>query len=57
MKFPEITVLDTIEKRYIGKLNPKALSLLKCLLKMNPSERLTAMEALRHPYFDGMRDD
>ena len=24
---------------------------------MNPAERLTAVDALRHPYFDGMRYD
>jgi hypothetical protein len=24
---------------------------------MNPAERLTAVDALRHPYFDGMRED
>ena len=24
---------------------------------MNPSERLTATEALEHPYFDGIRED
>jgi hypothetical protein len=24
---------------------------------MNPSERLTCIEALRHPYFDGIREE
>jgi len=55
MKFPEITSLDSIEKRYLGKLSAKALNFLKSLLRMEPSERLTALDALRHPYFDGMR--
>jgi len=55
MKFPEISSLDTIEKRYIGKLSPKALNFVKSLLKMNPLERLSAVEALKHPYFDGLR--
>lgn len=55
MKFPEISSLDTIEKRYLGKLNQKGLSLLKSLLKMEPSQRLTAFDALKHPYFDGVR--
>lgn len=57
MKFPEISTLNTVEKRYLGKLSPKALNFLKSLLKMEPTERLTAIEALKHPYFDGMRED
>lgn len=24
---------------------------------MNPSERLTSIDALKHPYFDGIRED
>jgi len=27
------------------------------LLKMDPRERLTAKEALYHPYFDGLRSE
>ena len=54
-KFPQINTLETIDKRYLGKFTPKGLSFLKQLLKMNPSERLTAQEALAHPYFDGIR--
>ena len=37
IKFPEISSLDTIEKRYLGKLNPKGMNFLKSLLKMEPS--------------------
>lgn len=43
MRFPEITSLDSIEKRYLGKLTPKALSFLKSLLRMDPADRLTAI--------------
>lgn len=42
MKFPQINLLDTIEKRYLGKLSPKALNFIKQTLKMNPAERITA---------------
>lgn len=55
MKFPEIHNLQTIEKRYGGKIPPKAMNFLKQLLKMNPADRLTAIDALKHPYFDGIR--
>ncbi len=26
------------------------------MLKMDPEERFTALDALAHPYFDGMRE-
>lgn len=55
MRFPEISSLDTIEKRYLGKINQKGLSFVKGLLKMEPSQRLSAIDALKHPYFDGIR--
>jgi serine/threonine protein kinase len=38
-------------------LSPKALHFLKQLVKMNPADRLTAVDALKHPYFDGLRED
>ncbi len=37
-------------------MQKKTLSLLKGLLKMDPQERLTAEEALRHPYFEGLNN-
>ena len=42
MKFPEIQNLDPIDKKYFGKIEPKGLTFIKSLLKMNPAERLTA---------------
>ena len=42
MKFPEIQTLDLIDKKYFGKIEQKGLSFIKGLLKLNPSERLTA---------------
>jgi hypothetical protein len=33
------------------------LHFLKQLVKMNPADRLTAVDALKHPYFDGLRED
>ena len=30
---------------------------MKGMLNMNESQRLTAMECLAHPYFDGMHSD
>ena len=57
MKFPDIHNLETIDKRYLGKLSPKGLNFMKQVLRMEPSDRLTAIDALKHPYFDGIRED
>ena len=56
VKFPEMIKPETLEKKYLGKLSKKALSFMKACLKMDPSERITASEALQHSYFDGLRE-
>lgn len=33
------------------------MELMKGMLEMDPTQRMTALEALDHPYFDGIRDD
>lgn len=55
LKFPEITRCETLEKRYL-KTDKKAIDFLSKLLKMEPSERLTASEALQHPYLSDLYD-
>jgi cyclin-dependent kinase-like len=47
---------ETLEKRYIGKLSKKALSVMKGMLDMEPSSRYTALDCLADPFFDGLRD-
>jgi hypothetical protein len=42
MKFPEISKLETLDKRYSGKLSKNALSLVIGLLQMDPAERMTS---------------
>jgi len=42
MKFPEIQTLETIERRYIGKIDKLGIDLLKKMLKMDPSARISA---------------
>ncbi|RHY35036.1 hypothetical protein DYB32_000436 [Aphanomyces invadans] len=37
--------------------NPEALNLLDKLLQFDPNERITASDALKHPYFDSCRND
>ena len=55
-KFPNVSQPETLEKRYVGKLSAKAISLMAGMLKMEPMERFTALECLAHPYFEGIRD-
>ena len=45
MKFPEINKPETLERRYLGKIQKKALNFMKSLLKMDPKERLNIDEA------------
>lgn len=54
-KFPELSKPETLEKKYVGKMSSKALDLLRGMLNMVPEERLTALQCLAHPYFEGMR--
>ena len=57
LKFPaDVTKLETLEKKYTGKLSKNALSLMTGLLKMDPGERFTGEQALAHPYFDDIRE-
>eukprot|EP00347_Sterkiella_histriomuscorum_P018635 403344766 len=56
-KFPDsITKPETLERRYVGKLSKKAMNLMKAMLEMDPSARISAIESLADPYFDGLRD-
>jgi hypothetical protein len=43
--------------RYLGKMNKMAVKFMNDILKMDPEERLTALEALRHPYFNGLNQE
>lgn len=54
-KFPDVTKPETLDKKYSGKLSKEGLELMKGLLCMEPKDRLTAKQALMHPFFDGLR--
>ena len=51
LKFPEITKIETLEKRFL-KTEKKVLDFMNRLLKIDPCERMTAGEALMHPYLN-----
>ena len=42
MKFPEIHSIDSIQRKYFGKIDKQGLDLLKRMLKMDPKQRITA---------------
>lgn len=35
MKFPEINKIESLEKRYLGKVTKKSISFMKSLLKLD----------------------
>lgn len=48
MKFPRLGKPETIESRYLGKIDKAGLLFMRALLNMEPNKRLTSREALRH---------
>ena len=54
IKLPYVSKPETLVKRYFGKLSKRALSFIKGVLKMDPAERLSGLECLEHPYFEGL---
>jgi serine/threonine protein kinase len=54
IKLPDVSKPETLVKRYFGKLSKRALSFIKGVLKMDPAERMTSLECLEHPYFEGL---
>jgi len=56
LKFPNIDKPETLERRYMGKLNPDALKLLKGTLCLDPAKRFTAIDCLACSWFDDLRE-
>ncbi|XP_027856949.1 cyclin-dependent kinase-like 1 isoform X2 [Xiphophorus couchianus] len=55
VSIPEPPEMEPLEQKY-PNLSHQTLSLMKSCLRMDPSERLTCEQLLRHPYFDCMRE-
>ena len=56
LKFPDISKPETLDRRYLGKMTPEALQLLKGTLTLDPTKRLSAIECLAEPWFDEIRE-
>jgi serine/threonine protein kinase len=54
LKFPDMSRPETLQKKYMGKLSKRAMSIMKSLLLMEPSDRPSAEECLSHNYFESM---
>lgn len=55
LKFPEIPHPETIEARYAAVMNDIEIELMGRMLEMDPGKRITAKEAIDHPYFNSLR--
>jgi glycogen synthase kinase 3 beta len=54
-KFPDVTS-RSIHDIFEASASPEAVDLLTKMIVYVPSERITAIEALAHPFFDELRD-
>lgn len=54
LKFPDMSRPETLQKKYVGKLSKRALTIMRSLLSMEPKERPGASECLQHAYFEGL---
>jgi len=55
LKFKEVKKIDSLDKRYLGKISKRGMAFMKAILKMDPKERLSSKDALEHPYFEDLR--
>jgi cyclin-dependent kinase-like len=51
--FPPIRQVQTLEMRYAGRVGVEEMRFMKGCLRLEPEERMTAEEALGHPYLLG----
>ena len=49
-----VTKPETLEKRYMGKLNMTAINFMKGLLELEPNKRLNGETVFKHPYFQSL---
>lgn len=55
ISLPKVGKIEPNFNRYKSKLGEKGVDLLKKILVLDPSKRITASEALNHSYFDIVR--
>ncbi|KAK2962345.1 putative Mitogen-activated protein kinase [Blattamonas nauphoetae] len=53
---PNLSHPETLDRKYFGHASKRALQFMKATIRMDPKDRLTAAECLKHPYFEGMED-
>lgn len=57
LKLPKIMRLESIEKRYQGKADSVAIHFISALVEVDPEKRISASQALLHPYFQGINSE
>ena len=56
-KLIDVQKPETLERRYMGKLNKTAIDFMKGLLELNPKNRLNGDTVFKHPYFKDLVAD
>lgn len=55
LRFPNIPRPETLEARYADVMNEVEIDIMAKMLEMDPYQRISAKEAIKHPYFDELR--
>lgn len=55
IQFPDVSRPETLEKRYVRRMPKLQMQVLKAVLVMEPTRRLTARDGLRMPWFEGIK--
>jgi len=40
-----------LQEKYLGKFDKNLIDLMKKMFKLDPKDRISSFDALRHPYF------
>ncbi len=57
LKFPEMRRSATLQEKYGAVIDPEGISFMRSCLFMDPTRRLTAREAVLHPFFAGLPEE
>ena len=57
LKFPEMRRSATLQEKYGGAVDAQGIAFMRSCLFMDPTRRMTAREAVLHPFFEGLPEE